>query len=898
MSNQHRTTISLEADGFHRPLRLLVCNYIVQLRQDLNTGSYFITPHGNYSTEWSSTPPFGLTPQEQAQWGGIFFIGDSSQCLQKLTNDFATLASKGFNAVRIFGIAPTISNGTLSLPVVPTGSASLMDYLALLDDLLGILEACGLKAILLVGWGDPWRSSAVFRDYLRVLSAHLKDNRAVLAYDLYNEPAWSYPLGPDLNKYRTAHWVADSVWTIRRHAPRHLVTIGLSHPETVFGWDPHLLPVDFVSYHFYGLDRDPAVAGNRIASMLYWASQTSRKPWIIGETGFSGTDEKVSTDPLTPLGSAADQKVFAEFTLQRSLDCGCMGYSWWQYQDVHWATDTEDWLGLITRTDPTNPANSERHKPALAALEACHDLDADPSRCVQPDGHANWYNYPVEFTGTVVDHWGNPLANAVIAGNKRVEEPPVAITNVVTGQTTRITVQGQHDLKARGYLRLDSIAGTLGSLLNGEHAVLAVPNAADVEIGVNTSGHTFAPGGFLRRVLYQAYSTFSAEDGTFALCASYPATPLSWLQISRPGYTAIATSPVNGHTYSVEPVQYNRWCTRWTNHGDGTIDTWSIGPQDRFYVGDFDGDGADELLCAQTGGNADLVTVFRFEDGDWQPLWSNAGDPAAGDGLYPYRHNFLVGDFDGDGKDELLGNDAPGGWMTLFAFSGGDWHWRWSDYGNLAEPLRPYRNSLTVGDFDGDGKDDLLGGGAGGWTTWFTFDAANNAWTWVDSDYGTMNDPAVPMSGLHPYARTAAGDFDGDGRDEVLGQGGSWITLFGVDGAGTFRWVQSTYGRPLGPMHLMGAYHPHLVVGDFDGDGKQEILGCSDWVTMFRFTTGDFRWAWSTFNDRRIADFKTGPGTKYFAFRASPYVPSYLLAIHHPGTGQHRALLMAYVHDR
>ena len=60
--------------------------------------------------------------------------------------------------------------------------------------------------------------------------------------------------------------------------------------------------------------------------------------------------------------------------------------------------------------------------------------------------------------------------------------------------------------------------------------------------------------------------------------------------------------------------------------------------------------------------------------------------------------------------------------------------------------LRPYRDYFVVGDFDGDGHDDLLGADRdnNGWTTWFRY-GANGNWQWVDSDHGQRNDPLIPI---------------------------------------------------------------------------------------------------------------------------------------------------------
>ena len=143
------------------------------------------------------------------------------------------------------------------------------------------------------------------------------------------------------------------------------------------------------------------------------------------------------------------------------------------------------------------------------------------------------------------------------------------------------------------------------------------------------------------------------------------------------------------------------WAETWAGFdaGGGAIEDYA-----NLYPGDYDGDGEEELL----GVSGSWMTMFYFENGDWNWGWSNYGDPAAGDGIYPYRDRFEVGDFDGDGADELLGTGP--GWMTMFHFENGDWHWGWSNYGDPAvgDGIYPYRDHFEVGHFDGDCADELL----------------------------------------------------------------------------------------------------------------------------------------------------------------------------------------------
>src|SRR5438105_1054313 len=101
-------TTSMGAD-FLRRFRPCVVNYIVQFRRSLASGAYFITPHSGYSSQRSAhppqndpndlshplSPPYGLSSEEVSVPDiinyGIWYIGDETECEQKLDRDLALL---------------------------------------------------------------------------------------------------------------------------------------------------------------------------------------------------------------------------------------------------------------------------------------------------------------------------------------------------------------------------------------------------------------------------------------------------------------------------------------------------------------------------------------------------------------------------------------------------------------------------------------------------------------------------------------------------------------------------------------------------------------------------------------------------------------------------------------
>jgi hypothetical protein len=116
------------------------------------------------------------------------------------------------------------------------------------------------------------------------------------------------------------------------------------------------------------------------------------------------------------------------------------------------------------------------------------------------------------------------------------------------------------------------------------------------------------------------------------------------------------------------------------------------------FVGDFDGDGADDIITFIRGESGDVwVARSRLRDFCWAS--------------YKWHDNFcldeeipLVGDFNGDGRDDIVTFKQDTGNVfvalsTIFGFWGDGWLWK-DDF--------CYEGDIPlVGDFNGDGRDDI-----------------------------------------------------------------------------------------------------------------------------------------------------------------------------------------------
>ncbi len=151
------------------------------------------------------------------------------------------------------------------------------------------------------------------------------------------------------------------------------------------------------------------------------------------------------------------------------------------------------------------------------------------------------------------------------------------------------------------------------------------------------------------------------------------------------------------------------------------------------------------------------------------------------------------GDFDGDGRDDLLWYDTPSG----------DHFWYSAGGGRFTDSTRTVARGFTplTGDFNGDCVDDVF---------WYApGDAPDSMWLGRTNRGFQVLDVTVNGS-YQPFT----GDFNGDRADDIF-----WYR------PGTNRdavWYGTVYGRFVGRSATMDGDQQPLA-GDFDGDGPDDI---------------------------------------------------------------------------
>ena len=203
-------------------------------------------------------------------------------------------------------------------------------------------------------------------------------------------------------------------------------------------------------------------------------------------------------------------------------------------------------------------------------------------------------------------------------------------------------------------------------------------------------------------------------------------------------------------------------------------------------------------------GDGDLDLVYF--DGIWINQGGTYVDETAariGSALSPNAAIDLVYDVDGDGDFDLLAWVVNGSsYRQLYletVFNDGAGNFSNTDTRYLGGGSSVTLDGVVAGDFDGDGRQDLAFSGS-----------------WWDIGNGGTFGGVYPSSGRTrlPGSQIVAGrelraaaDFDGDGRDDlVLQTGGTFVLLGGV----TSLWISPAYG--------------HAYTVDFDGDGDLDCV--------------------------------------------------------------------------
>jgi hypothetical protein len=339
----------------------------------------------------------------------------------------------------------------------------------------------------------------------------------------------------------------------------------------------------------------------------------------------------------------------------------------------------------------------------------------------------------------------------------------------------------------------------------------------------------------------------NSGNGTFQSAANYGT-------LGSPG--SIVVADVNGDGKPDLIVSVSFGVSILLNVGNGTFlgaTGYSANPG-QVVVGDFNGDG--KLDVATSGGSV----LLGQGNGSFQQGPSFAGGGSS----------LVAGDFNGDGKSDLayVINNSCTNFVDVFLASGNGTLTLAHSYPLNADSSCPSPAALAIGDTNNDGKLDLIlstadggpwfdpgtgvsiliGNGDGSFATGIVAPAYDDfaaGATWVS--VGDFNgDGKLDLAVARPYAGIALYLGNGDGTvnfPTIWGPAASFVAsghfetaekldLVGLDSAGN---VLIVPGNGDGTFQAQSSYlegYPtsdtaSIAVGDFNGDGKQDIATTS-----------------------------------------------------------------------
>jgi hypothetical protein len=248
----------------------------------------------------------------------------------------------------------------------------------------------------------------------------------------------------------------------------------------------------------------------------------------------------------------------------------------------------------------------------------------------------------------------------------------------------------------------------------------------------------------------------------------------------------------NGSSFSMQ-----RWATRQGGFWDAQ----------QWLAGDFNGDGKDDVAKAFNDGGLGSVDVHVSNGSSFSmQRW------ATGQGSFWDAQQWLAGDFNGDGKDDVAKafNDGGLGSVDVHVSNGSSFSMqRWATgQGSFWDAQQ-----WLVGDFNGDGKDDLVKAFNDGGLASIDVHISNGSGF-------SMQRWATGQGGFWDTQQWLVGDFNGDGKDDIakaFNDGGlASIDVHISNGSGFSmqRWATRQGGFWDAQQWLSG---------NFNGDGKDDM---------------------------------------------------------------------------
>ena len=273
-------------------------------------------------------------------------------------------------------------------------------------------------------------------------------------------------------------------------------------------------------------------------------------------------------------------------------------------------------------------------------------------------------------------------------------------------------------------------------------------------------------------VIPDAANDFNGDGRSDILWRNVDGTLSNWLGQPNGGFVpndanAAVNVPLDWHVIATGDLNGDgRDDILWRN-ADGTLSNWlgqangSFTPNNAngavfvptdwnvIGVADFNGDGRDDILWRQDGGT--ISNWLSTAAGGYTPNNANAAVFVPTDWIIAG-----LGDFNGDGRADILWRHTDGTISNWLGTAAGGYT---PNDVNAAVQVPNAWSVIGVGDFNGDGRDDIL---------WRHTDGTISNWLGTASGGWSPNDANAAVQVPLEWSVVAIGDYNGDGRDDIL----------------------------------------------------------------------------------------------------------------------------------
>lgn len=282
------------------------------------------------------------------------------------------------------------------------------------------------------------------------------------------------------------------------------------------------------------------------------------------------------------------------------------------------------------------------------------------------------------------------------------------------------------------------------------------------------------------------------------------------------------------------------WDTPWGNGGSGKINWWYTHPTDKYIVGDFAGLGRDQLLAISDDNGWSQLMSYNDSASSWDTPWGNNGSGQIASWYMHKEDQYIAGDFAGLGRDQLLAINYDNGWAQLMEYYGGSWHMIWSNSGNhwisgwYLSPGDKYLSGNLRGNVNGQKELFAISKNGNGYAGLVRYSAGQWHDVWKNGGSGKIN-----WWNMNPTDKYFVGNFDGGNKDQVLAiatnQWG-WSQLMSYSSS-SGDWDTPWGNDGAGTIDLWYMHPSDMYVpGDFNGHGQKDLfaVGTNGWTHLMQ----------------------------------------------------------------